>query len=131
MTFLYGIQYETFRRLLEYIYAGVFDVEPPHAVELLQLAYDFELEHLQSLCAIVLQRSLTVENVLSNLILASATNSIELKQTCFKFIIVHRSEVMPLIKSAAGSAPAELLREVKQMLSQHAQHTSVQSSQKK
>lgn len=119
VVFIYGIKYESFRRFLGYVYTGVFEVEAPHAFEVLQLAQYFEFENLKILCAKVLQRSIDVDSVIPTLLLAAESNLLDLKAYCMAFITEFRSEVTPLLKRGVKQLTPELLREVKHALSQH------------
>jgi DNA mismatch repair ATPase MutL len=109
-----NIKYETYRRLLEYVYCGHFDMLPDNAFELMPIAYEYQLDHLKSLCAVKIQSAIDVSNVLQALTLADQCKTTELKQTCLAFIGDNRKEVSPALKN--GSLHPDLLKEVKKWL---------------
>ena len=111
------ISYDNFKRLLEYIYCGTFDVSPIQSFEFLSIANFYELDHLKNLCATKIQRSIDIHNVLYALTLADRCKVADLKQFCLSFIFNNRKEVSPAIKNS--DLDSELLKEVKKYLTVH------------
>ena len=107
-------KYETYRRLLEYIYAGKYDISQTQAFELLPIAHEYKLEHLKNICAVKIQLAINIENVLHALILSHHCKADELKQYCFSFIAENRKDVTPALQK--GELHPDLLKEVKKYL---------------
>lgn len=106
------IKYDIFRRFLEYIYSGYFDMAQPYAFELLPLAFAYNLDHLKTMCGVKIQLSINTENVLEALQLADNCKAMDLKSFCLSFIAEHREAVTP----RKGELHPDLLKEVKKWL---------------
>lgn len=109
-------KYDIYRRFLEYVYSGFYDMSQPYAFELLPLASLYGLDHLKTMCAVKIQLMVCVENVLAALSLADLCKVDDLKSFCLSFIAEHREEVTPTLRKGEGGLHPDLLKEVKKWL---------------
>ena len=109
-------KYDIFRRFLEYVYSGYFDMSQPYSFEILPLASIYGLEHLKAMCAVKVQASIDVNNVLQALSLADSCKADDLKSFCLSFIAEHRDQVTPALRKGEGGLHPDLLKEVKKWL---------------
>ena len=119
-------KYDIFRRFLEYIYSGYFDMAQPYAFELLPLASKYKLDHLKTMCGVKIQLSIDTANVLVALSLADRCKADELKSFCLSFIAENREAVTPALRK--GELHPDLLKEVKKWLTVQSLGEKLQSN---
>ena len=88
-----GIRYDVFKALMQYFYTDRIDVTPELAVNLYVVADRFLVDRLKELCAVFVQRSLTVENVCQVLSIAEEVCAILIREICLKFVARHFDQV--------------------------------------
>jgi len=85
---------EVCRILVEYIYTGKVNSVHEYALELLEAADKYQLDHLKNSCALYLSSHLNVESVARILLTADLHEIKELKDKCFNFIITKGPSVI-------------------------------------
>lgn len=89
------ISIDTLRTLCRYIYTGhITERCTERAIQdLLRAASKYEIVCLEHLCAIKLERGITVQSAADLLILAAQVNAEQLRSKCLKFVVDNLSEV--------------------------------------
>ncbi|XP_033228296.1 speckle-type POZ protein B-like [Belonocnema kinseyi] len=87
------IEQDVLEEFLKYIYVRKIDKLEELAAELLIAANRYEMEELKSICERELVKKLTLENVLTYLMMADSDNGFNLKEQCFSITIKHFNEV--------------------------------------
>ena len=77
--------------------------------KLLQAAGQYQMERLQQLCELELNKRVSTANVASLLCLADAHTAVKLRGCCFEFIVAHRKK---LANDTLESLPKSLLVEL-------------------
>ena len=77
--------------------------------KLLQAAGQYQMERLQQLCELELNKRVSTDNVASLLCLADAHAAVKLRACCFDFIVAHRKK---LANDTLESLPKNLLVEL-------------------
>lgn len=80
--------------ILNFLYTGEIAAVSMMAEKLLSVAEEYELENLRLACEQELSRSITVENVLSMLVLADTHRARYLKATCLDFVVANSSSLL-------------------------------------
>jgi len=89
-----GIQFGTFFDCLKYIYSGEVTIaNPDHAVELIEAANYFKLDHLKAQCELIIKSTIDIESAAYILQIASRNEAWQLKNFTLDFIMNNYDEV--------------------------------------
>ncbi|KAI3506760.1 hypothetical protein L1887_21324 [Cichorium endivia] len=84
-----NISWETFEKMMRYIYTGSVEVNLRIAQDLLRAADQYLLEGLKRLCEYTIAQDITVDKVALMYDLSEAFNAVSLKNACILFILEH------------------------------------------
>jgi len=89
-----GIQFNTFFDCLKFIYSGEVTIaNPDHAVELIEAANYFKLDHLKAQCEVIIKTTIEIENAAYILQIAARNEAWQLKNFTLDFIMNNYDEV--------------------------------------
>ncbi|KAL4558773.1 hypothetical protein LXL04_036975 [Taraxacum kok-saghyz] len=88
-----NIKWETFEKMMRYIYSGSVHVDLKISQDLLRAADQYLLEGLKRLCEYTIAQDITVEKVEVMYELSEAFNAVSLKNACILFILEHFDEL--------------------------------------
>ena len=107
------IRIDVFKAMMEYFYTDRINVTPEIAVHLYVVADRYVVERLKELCAVFVQRSLSVENVCSLLTAADSQSAMSLRDLCLTFV-ARNFDAVSLTDSFASLSKKLILEVVKQ-----------------
>nr|KAJ0186987.1 hypothetical protein LSAT_V11C900457750 [Lactuca sativa] len=84
-----NISWETFEKMMRYIYSGSVEVDLRIAQDLLRAADQYLLDGLKRLCEYTIAQDITLDKVAYMYDLSEAFNAVSLKDACILFILEH------------------------------------------
>jgi len=110
---------DTFTSVLEFIYTGHVTLDEHNVVPLIHAAAIFGIEDLRELCLTRFGAVVTIQNVVSLLLVADSHNENQLKLSCQRFIMEHYNEMLlhESFKLLIAPENAELLLQIMTQLS--------------
>lgn len=91
---MHGVQYISFYDCLKYIYSGEVTIaNADHAVELIEAANYFKLDHLKAQCESIIKNTIDIENAAYLLQIAARNEAWQLKNFVLDFIMTHYEDV--------------------------------------